>query len=157
MDLYCLRKVTEVVKTIVLFTVLYVYIVLRIHCHITIVIIASGAITIHGNHSTIRSIDHSLFSIRPLILCNTTQASIIPELSVYNLIVTGFYSNISDGGAMSFVGDIDLLLSEITFIDNNSSLSGGALSIDRNSYRSRIHKCIFESCQSEGISSLYLC
>ena len=56
---------------------------------------------------------------------------------------------------MSFVGDIDLLLSEITFIDNNSSSSGGAVSIDRNSYRSRIHKCIFVSCQSEGISSQF--
>jgi hypothetical protein len=88
-------------------------------------------------------------------MCNTTQAIIIPELSVYNLFVTGFHSDISDGGAMSFVGDIDLLLSDIIFIDNNSSLSGGALSIDRNSYRSRIHNCIFESCQSEGISSLF--
>ncbi len=132
------------------------YIVYRIHCHITIVIIALGAITIHGNHSTISSIDQSLYSNQPLILCNTTQANILPELSVYNLIVTGFHSDISDGGAMSFVGDIDLLLSDITLIDNNSSSSGGAVSIDRNSYRSRIHNCIFKSCQSEGISSLYL-
>jgi hypothetical protein len=69
--------------------------------------------------------------------------------------VTGFHSDISDGGAMSFVGDIDLLLSEITFNDNNSSSSGGAVSIDRNSYHSRIHNCIFESCHSEGISSLF--
>ena len=126
-------------------------------CHITIVIIASGAITIHGNHSTISSIDQSLYSNQPLILCNTTQAIIIPELSVYNLIITDFYSDISDGGTMSFVGDIDLLLSDLTFIDNNSSSSGGAVSIDRNSYRSRIHNCIFVSCQSEGISSLYWC
>jgi hypothetical protein len=58
---------------------------------------------------------------------------------------------------MSFVGDIDLLLSDIAFINNNSSTSGGAVSIDRNSYHSRIHKCIFKSCHSEGISSLYLC
>ena len=117
------------------------------------IFISLGAITINGHNSTIRSVDHSLYSNRPLILCNTTQTIIIPELSVYNLIVTGFHSDISDGGAMSFVGDIDLLLSDITFIDNNSSSSGGAVSIDRNSYRSRIHKCI---CQSEGISYLYL-
>ena len=134
-----------------MFAVIYVDIVYRIHCHITIFIIASGAITIHGNHSTIRSIDQSLYSNRPLILCNTTQAIIIPELSVNNLIVTGFHSDISDGGAMSFVGDIDLLLSEITFIDNKSSSSGGAVSIDRNSHNSRIHNCFFKSCQSEGI------
>jgi hypothetical protein len=88
-------------------------------------------------------------------LCNTTQANILPKLSVDNLIVTGFHSDVSDGGAMSFVGDIDLLLSNISFIDNNSSSSGGAVSIDRNSYRSRIHNCIFESCQSAGISSLF--
>jgi hypothetical protein len=122
---------------------------------VTIFFITLGAITINGHNSTIRSIDHSLYSNRPLILCNTTQTIIIPELSVYNLFVVGFHSDISDGGAMSFVGDIDLLLSEITFIDNNSSLSGGALSIDRNSYRSRIHNCIFKSCQSAGISSLF--
>ena len=60
MDLCCLRKVTEVVKTIknslLLSTFIFYWVIYRIH-HLTFITITLGAITIHGNHSTIRSID----------------------------------------------------------------------------------------------------
>ena len=72
-------------------------------------------------------------------------AVVMPKLSISNLTIEGF-----DGGAMSFDGDIDLDLSTIVFRDDHSFLSGGAIAVTHNTYRSNIYNCSFINCYASG-------
>ncbi len=76
--------------------------------------------------------------------------AVMPKLSISNLTIEGFHSEYNDGGAMSFDGDIDLELSTIVFRDDYSLLSGGAIAVTHNTYRSNIYNCIFINCYASG-------
>jgi len=67
-----------------------------------------------------------------------------------NLTIKNFKSISNDGGAISLDGDIFVLLSTINFINIRSSHSGGAISVNRNSFSTEIFDCIFDSCSSAG-------
>lgn len=112
-------------------------------------------ITIDGHDSTILS---TVGNIESFIYYNNsvdTFPSIvietIPKLVVRNITIESFISYYNDGGAMSFSGDIDLSLFAITFKDDYSIFSGGALSINHNTYYSVISHCVFEDCYSSGM------
>jgi len=111
-------------------------------------------ITIDGHDSSILSTVENLESFIYYNNNSITFPSVvdsIPKLIVRNVTIESFVSYYSDGGAMSFNGDIDLSLFAITFKDDNSAFSGGALSIHNNSNHSTISHCVFEGCYSLGM------
>lgn len=125
----------------------------QLHLFGIIITFVGSMITIDGHDSTIVS---SVENLESLIYYNNyiTFPSVvdsIPKLIVRNVTIESFVSYFNDGGAMSFYGDIDLSLFAITFKDDYSIYSGGALSINNNSYHSTISHCVFEGCYSSGM------
>jgi len=116
-----------------------------------------SSIVIDGHQSTIAAISGG--SSHPLIYYKN-NASVedmhsIPELSITNLTIDSFNSDY-DGGAMSFDGAVDLQLSALTFHNDHSMQSGGALWINHNSFRSVIYNCTFDQCSAAGtVTKLY--
>jgi hypothetical protein len=110
-------------------------------------------ITIDGHDSTILSTveNPESFIYYDNYITFPSVVDSIPKLIVRNVTIESFVSYYSDGGAMSFNGDIDLSLFAITFKDDNSAFSGGALSIHNNSNHSTISHCVFEGCYSLGM------
>lgn len=117
-------------------------------------------IAIEGHESTIVSDTRNQFAsllyyssgTYSKINSSTTMVvtAVMPKLSVSNVTIEGFQSVYSDGGAMSFDGDIDLELSTIVFRDDHSLLSGGAIAVTHNTYRSNIYNCSFINCSASG-------
>ena len=104
-------------------------------------------ITIDGHDSTILStVENSeSFIYYDNYITFPSVVDSIPKLIVRNVTIERFVSYYSDGGA------IDLSLFAITFKDDNSTFSGGALSIHNNSNHSTISHCVFEGCYSLGM------
>ena len=104
-------------------------------------------ITIDGHDSTILStVENSeSFIYYDNYITFPSVVDSIPKLIVRNVTIESFVSYYSDGGA------IDLSLFAITFKDDNSTFSGGALSIHNNSNHSTISHCVFEGCYSLGM------
>jgi len=58
---------------------------------------------------------------------------------------------------MTFDGVVDLQLSALMFRNDHSMQSGGAISINHNSYSSVIYNCTFDRCSAAGTVTQLCC